>query len=337
MFRTYFHSLFLPRFDWIQVEVSSFCNAACVYCPHTVYRNQWLNRHMTLETFEHLVPAFRNTKLVYLQGWGEPFLNPHFFTMAERAKKAGCRVGTTTNGMALDGEKIRNIVQSGIDVLSFSLAHTDPRNDCVRKGTRLEDVLDKIRDVMEEKRMAGTDRPAIHVAYLMLRSNRDDVKRLPSLLRGLAVTQVVISTLDFVASPELRKEEIFPQTEEEYEGLSAYLEEVRAEGERGRVPVYYQIGYARRRRLLCSENIRKSLFVSATGDVSPCVFTNIPLSAGQEQAEAGETNGQFIFGNINDRPLAEIWRGRRYRDFRHSFYKDRLAPRCMHCSKLYLT
>ena len=101
MFRTYFHSLFLPRFDWIQVEVSSFCNAACVYCPHTVYRNQWLNKHMTLETFEHLVPAFRNTKLVYLQGWGEPFLNPYFFTMAERAKKAGCRVGTTTNGMEI--------------------------------------------------------------------------------------------------------------------------------------------------------------------------------------------------------------------------------------------
>jgi hypothetical protein len=51
--------------------------------------------------------------------------------------------------------------------------------------------------------------------------------------------------IDGVAGTQ--KEEIFPQAEEEYERLSAHLEEVRAEGERARAPVYYQIGQARRR------------------------------------------------------------------------------------------
>jgi hypothetical protein len=27
-----------PNLDWIQVEVSSYCNAGCIYCPHTAYK-----------------------------------------------------------------------------------------------------------------------------------------------------------------------------------------------------------------------------------------------------------------------------------------------------------
>jgi len=337
MFQKYLHSLFLPKFDWIQVEVTSFCNAACIYCPHTIYRDRWMNRHMTLETFGHLTSAFKNTKLIYLQGWGEPFLNPHFFPMAEQAKKAGCHVGTTTNGIALDSQMIERIIQSGVDILSFSLAQTDPRNDYVRQGARLVDVLDRIREVSSEKKKARTDKPAIHVAYLLLQSNRDDVKKLPSLLKGLGVNQVVVSTLDFIPSPELRKEELLPQTEDEYESLSSYLENVRAEGERMRVPIHYQIGNARRRRLLCSENIQKALVISATGEVSPCVFTNMPVSTEQGRTEGTEPVERFIFGNINEQPLEKIWRDECYTSFRRSFYRDHLASQCMHCSKLYLT
>jgi molybdenum cofactor biosynthesis enzyme MoaA len=66
-------------FDWIQVEISSYCNASCVYCPYTVYKKNWQNRHLPLELFKKLIPALRSTKLAYLQGWGEPFTRPHSF------------------------------------------------------------------------------------------------------------------------------------------------------------------------------------------------------------------------------------------------------------------
>ena len=94
--------LLRPRLDWIQVEVTSYCNAACVYCPHTVYQGHWASRHLPLTTFAKLLPALARARLVYLQGWGEPLLHPDFFNMVALAKQAGCRVGTTTNGMLLD-------------------------------------------------------------------------------------------------------------------------------------------------------------------------------------------------------------------------------------------
>ena len=35
-----------PRLDWLQVEISTFCNAACVYCPRTLYACRWRNSLM---------------------------------------------------------------------------------------------------------------------------------------------------------------------------------------------------------------------------------------------------------------------------------------------------
>ena len=96
-------NLFLPFLDWIQVEVTSLCNAECVYCPHVVYEQFWQKNHMPIETFEKLLPAFRRTSLVYLQGWGEPFLHPRFFEMVRIARGCGCRVGKRPTAFYVKG------------------------------------------------------------------------------------------------------------------------------------------------------------------------------------------------------------------------------------------
>ena len=82
-------SLFRQTFDWIQVEVTSHCNALCIYCPRTVFKESWEDRHLSLETFKRLKPVLSRTDLVHLQGWGEPLLNPSFFDMAALARAHG--------------------------------------------------------------------------------------------------------------------------------------------------------------------------------------------------------------------------------------------------------
>ncbi|MFC1729829.1 radical SAM protein, partial [candidate division KSB1 bacterium] len=101
-----------PSFEWIQIEVTSHCNCACIYCPHTVCADRWISRHIPLSSIKKLIPAFKKTRLVYLQGWGEPFLHPELFTITEMVKEAGSMVGTTTNGTLLHDEMIEKIVES---------------------------------------------------------------------------------------------------------------------------------------------------------------------------------------------------------------------------------
>ena len=162
--------LFLPFLNWVQVELTSHCNAECVYCPHAVCKRSWHAGHMPLEAFKKLAPAFRRTRLVYLQGWGEPLLHPQFFEMVRIARECGCQVGTTTNGMLCTGDVPERMVEEGLSTLGFSLAGRDESQDAIRRGTRLQAVLQAMRQVDAAKKRLGSSVPDIHVAYIWLRS-----------------------------------------------------------------------------------------------------------------------------------------------------------------------
>ena len=64
----------------------------------------------------------------------------------------------------------------------------------------------------------------------------------------------------------------------------------------------------------CRENIDHSLFVSATGGVSPCVFVNFPVV----RADARRR----VMGNVLEQDPQAIWESAEYRLFR-----DRLSAR----------
>lgn len=331
----FFH-LVRPGFDWVQVEVTSHCNAACLYCPHTVYRSNWASRHLALQTFKKLTQDFPKTRMVYLQGWGEPFLNPDFFTMATLAREAGCRVGVTTNGMLLDRGTIIRIVESELDVVAFSLAGVDETQDAVRQGTRLKQVMEAINRLQEEKERRGRHKPQINLAYMLLRSGLGSLPRLPLLLKSLGVRQVVISTLDFVAAREMEAETLKPESREEYREIISRLQEVVQAGAVGGLEIQYHLRPPGRKGRVCRENVSRALVVGAGGRVAPCAYANLPVEEVTYLAQGRECHYRSLsFGNIEETPLAEIWQQSDYARFRGSFQEGRLAVPCQECAKLY--
>lgn len=319
-------SLFQPRWDWIQVEVTTACNAACVYCPRTVYKSSWQDRHLPLEMFKKLEPAFTRTRHVHLQGWGEPLLHPDFFEMVAVAKASGCRLGTTTNGMLLDREKTNRLIESGVDVIAFSLAGTGENNDLIRKGTNLKKIQEAVRRLQRQKKEKGISTPEIHIAYMLFRSCVKDLERIPSLLQGLGVDQVVVSTLDFVPSEDLEREAVLPSTRQEYEELCARLETLH---------FHFHIAYPGVRRRTCTENVQRAVCIASDGAVSACVYTNLQVrGASYLWKGKREAYERMVFGNIREEPLSSVWNKKAYAVFRRSFNRGPLAPPCRRCPKL---
>jgi len=329
-------SLFAPAFDWIQVEVTSACNAACIYCPRTFYRESWEDRHLPLDVFRRLVPAFAKTRHVHLQGWGEPFLHPDFFEMVAIAKAAGCRVGTTTNAMLLNKERITRIIESGVDIIAFSLAGTGEKNDVIRKGTSLKKVLEAIQTLDREKKERGRERPEVHVAYMLFRSGVGELEALPPLLEGLGVSQVVVSTLDFVPTDELCKEALIPETVEEYSEMCSRLDRLVEAGREKGLGIHYHLVSTEKRREVCTENVQRALCVSSDGAVSPCVYTNLGVSGSYYDVRGKKVGFQrMVFGNIREKDVKDIWKEKSYKAFRRSFFRGELAPTCQNCPKIW--
>jgi MoaA/NifB/PqqE/SkfB family radical SAM enzyme len=329
-------SLFQPKWDWIQVEVTTHCNAACIYCPRTVFRESWQDQHLSLETFKKLKSALPRTDLVHLQGWGEPFLNPEFFEIAAFAKQTGCKVGTTTNAMLLNGKTIEKVIGSGLDILAFSLAGTTESNEAIRRGTSLNKVLKSIEALSKEKERKGSTTPEIHVAYMLFRSGIGELGELPALLDGLGVTQVVVSTLDFVPTEELRKEALVPVTREEYEKLRSTLDRLVQAGSEKGLSVHYHLVSPEKRREVCTENAQQALCISSDGAVTPCVYTNLRFSGTYYDLQGKKVSYQrMVFGNIHEKNVKDIWKEKSYRAFRRSFCKGELAPTCQKCPKIW--
>lgn len=323
----------MPRLDWMQIEVTTRCNASCHYCPRTTYRTSWNNRDLSLETFRTLLPVIADTKRIHLQGWGEPFLHPQLFEMIARAKKTGCKVGTTTNGMLLDRQGIDLLVKSGIDHIAFSLTGIGVKNDLARNGTQFSRIIGTISDLAALKKTLRSETPAISVAYLLLRSHLPDIAQIVPALAGLGIQQVVISTLDFVPNKKLWNERLSPGNQGEYRELKSLFDKLAGEAETQGFGLFYNLALAVPNGGVCTENPRRALFVSAAGSVSPCVFTNIP-APGSSHMVAGDEREcrKLIFGSVADQWLPTIWKHPSYREFRKGF-ESRPHPLCRECPK----
>jgi MoaA/NifB/PqqE/SkfB family radical SAM enzyme len=311
--------------DCVQVEVTSRCPGRCSYCPHTTMRAGWHPRDMDMETFTLLWPLMRRAERVHLQGWGEPLLNPAFFAMAALARKAGCAVSTTTCGLTLNEEMAVKLVEAGLDIVAFSLAGTDPASNASRRGVDFDRVCEAVSILQTERRSRWAVHLELHFAYLMLASTMEAVRALPELMHRLGVHGAVISTLDYIPSPELASEGFAPHETAKLARAEAVLKETAAEARRLDLGFHWALPNPGARGTICRENIDRRLYVGADGSVSPCVYVNLPVTAFDPKRR--------IFGNVRERDAIEIWESPDFRCFRERLAGGEPDLPCTTCPK----
>lgn len=319
-----------PRpFLCIQAEVTSACPGRCVYCPHTTRADVWRSRHMRAETLAALWPLFRQAGRVHLQGWGEPLLHPRFMDYARFALRAGCRVSTTTCGLRMDEKLALELVDSGIDVIAFSLAGTDEASNASRAGVPFARTIEAVRLLQAVRRERGAAHLEIHFAYLLLASQMEAALRLPELMQDLGVHAAVISTLDYIAAPGLEAEAFspLPEEREKVEAARRILREVKKRAAACELEVHYALPGAAPAESPggCREEAARTLYVDADGNLSPCVYANPPI--------AGPDPARRVFGNAErEGPLA-AWRGEEWTAFRAALASPRPDTLCRLCPK----
>lgn len=325
----------LPRFlDCVQVEVTSACTGRCVYCPHTTLRDAWRSRSMRAETFAALWPLLLQSRRAHLQGWGEPLLHERFFDFAAFALRAGCRVSTTTCGLRMDEALAGRLVDSGIDVIAFSLAGTDGPSNAARAGVEFDRVVEAIRTLQRVRKARNGVHLEIHLAYLLLADRMQAVVRLPELMEELDVHAAVVSTLDYIAAPGQEAvafaPPVTPEAREKCRAAAALLAESAARARAAGRDFHYALpGPAPAPR--CRENAPRTLYVDADGEVSPCVYLNVPADFPPGHPDARrETFGSVLRGD----PVA-LWQSPAFAAYRARVATDDPPASCLACPKRY--
>ena len=315
-----------PELDHVQLEVSTFCNALCAYCPRTTAGNSWNNIHLTPATLRPLLRHLPSVPYVHLQGWGEPLLNPQFFDLIELVKAHSCRCGTTTNGILLNKSTAEKLVHSGIDLVAFSLTGAGASHDRFRQGAPLAAVLQGIRTLAVAKGFNRKTGPTIHIAYMLLQDGVDEIDNLPGLLEGLAVNEIVVSTLDHVPHPVLA-DQAFVRKSPEWVAVAEKMTKIKTRLAAAGTRLFFdaETATSAEHSSTCSERVDRALIIAADGGIHPCVFANLPGSAIGRKRKC--------FGSLSREGLDKTWWSDRYQSFRASFSNKKFDELCINCPK----
>ena len=210
---------------------------------------------------------------------GEPLLNPDIVDItAHTTGDAAVKLFTT--GCGLTRELATDLADAGLFSVAVSLDHWEAaRHDASR---RYPGAFDAAMDALGIfKDVAGLHVSVSSVVRPEMIHN-GDVERLLSFLESLAVDEAWLSEVKPSVEAFWREDMVI--TEQEREELATLQDEY---NQRGGMTVNYLGHFEGAEHFGCNAGC-KMVYVDAFGEVSPCVF--LPMS----------------FGNVRERPLAEI-------------------------------
>jgi MoaA/NifB/PqqE/SkfB family radical SAM enzyme len=313
-----------PRrpFRLIQIEPSLECTLDCVMCPWSELRPS--NATMHWDTFARILPSLALSETVDFTGGGEPLRNPHLVEMVQAAKNAGCEVGFSTNGTRLTPQVSEQLVESGLDWISFSIdAASAELYQAIRRGARFDEVIENVsalRDLIASRQGRG---PRMMMVFVMMVGELRNVHELPAfveLAHSLGVEQVIAKNLDVILKDADDQRRFFSHTAEPDQEIEQVLAEARLRAKTLGIKLRF---YSLRPQevTVCEHNPLQSLFINWEGVVSPCITLSYATSRifdGKRIQVPCER-----YGDVRLDDLPEIWEKSDYRDFR-SFFEARL-------------
>lgn len=154
----------------IMIEVTNHCNIKCVMCPREVMTRKegvmdfGLYSKIIDETTKHGKPY-----ILTLHFSGEPLINKQLPEMIKYAKKKGVPiVRLNSNGTLLDENKSRELLNSGLDVITIAIEANKEIHNKVRIGSDFDAVKENVKQLTEMKRILKLKKPNIRVQILTM-------------------------------------------------------------------------------------------------------------------------------------------------------------------------
>ena len=310
-----------PRWQYLQVEVTTRCNlSGCLMCPRSAWSGRWQNQDLAWASFEALIPDLKRFTQVHLSGWGEPLLHPRLWDMAKMARSQGCAVSLTTNGMGLT-EEVQLKALEHLDMIAISLDGARAATyEGLRPGADFARVTRQIAALCSHKRAMERERPEVALLFMKMRPNLEELPEFLDLAAELGVDRVNATNLDFTPTPAIADLSLISPRLPDPE-IEAVLQEAARRAQKVHMHFRNLSLKPKADLVVCDANPLQNAFVTAFGEVAPCVYLGVPV--------AGDFTRQFFhdkipasnlsFGNIQAHRLSTLWRQRPYLDFTHYF------------------
>ena len=329
----------------IYVEPTNMCNLDCVTCMRNVW-DEPLGR-MSEAVFQRIleaVMALQPTPSVFFGGYGEPLTHPRICDMVAKAHRAGAAVELITNGILLNEQTARALMDAGLDRLWVSLDGATPESYAdVRLGAALPEVIANLRHLKEQRGSMSTVTPRLGIAFVAMKRNMGELPELIRLGKSLGADQFSISNV-LPHTPQLRDEMLYLRSfyesdlnASEWSPLLAMPRlEISPDTGNSLIKVLknrHLLSIARQEVRMgastCPFVEKGSVSVRWDGAVSPCLAL---LHDHESYLDNHVRKSQaFSIGSLKDRSLFELWNAPDYKALRERLVAFDFSP-CMSCN-----
>jgi len=290
----------------IILETTNRCNATCSMCNRNFFAKGNHLGFLSQELFEKTLPLMERTPRLLLGGFGETLLHPRFLEMARRAKRTRAFCYFISNGTLLREEIARELVDLAWDQVVISFDGGTEETFRKVRGLPFEKVRGNVERLSRVRAAAGSAKPGLRFNVMGMKSTIVELPLILRIARDLGVAELCLQPL-VVEGPELLAESCF----DDVPRWSAALHEAAAQARASGI-AFFGEDMLEERKKNCFAFLEK-LFVAWNGEVYTC------------------SHEKFVVGDLNQRPLEQIWNDAALRGLRRRWFQGGIASTCPDC------
>lgn len=119
----------------VHIELTNVCDFNCVFCPKSEMKRPY--GHMETSLAKSIIDELAANGIcekITFHVMGEPTLHPDFFDILAHAESRGIKVGLTTNGSGLGGDRGKRLLDFKLHQIDVSLQTPDEQSFALRKA-----------------------------------------------------------------------------------------------------------------------------------------------------------------------------------------------------------
>lgn len=183
-----------PKTNFL-IELSNACNHKCIFCAHQKMKRKVgkINQELAFNILQQAYDL--GTREVGFYATGEPFLVNELPEYIKRAKEIGYTyVYLTSNGALATPEKIRAVIDSGLDSIKFSINAPERKMyEFIHGRDDFETVLEHLNYLNTYRKESGR-KYKIYITGILTRYTEDLKDKYFEVFEGLA-DQIVFKTV----------------------------------------------------------------------------------------------------------------------------------------------
>ena len=165
-----------PAIPMIQnIESTNACGMNCIMCPRKHMKRKV--GFIDVALFEKIVNQLEENSRLCLHHFGDPLLHPKIGELIKICAKYKIKSSLSTNPSSLTEEKVREILDAGLDILHISLdGATKETYEKIRGKARYEDALKGIQTFLEMKKQGNYKKPYTKIAIIKMKETENEIE-----------------------------------------------------------------------------------------------------------------------------------------------------------------